>query len=584
MDVLSLTKQEFHKRLSSHVECIYGKENTEDIVNRILDVFVDLQPADLNVEADFVNQAWNESDIYLITYGNSFFYDSQKPLHVLYQFLMKYMKGVVSTVHILPFFPYSSDDGFAVTDYKQVNPELGDWNDINRIAQQFDLMADLVINHISSKSDWFQQFLNNKKPGSEYFIEADHTDDIAKVVRPRASELIQTVESPLGQKKVWCTFSADQVDLDFSNPDLFLEFISILRFYMEQGVRTIRLDAVAFLWKQLGTSCINLSQTHEIVKVLRLIIERYFSRALFITETNIPNIENLKYFGNSNEAHIIYNFSLPPLLLNAMWAGNSDYLVRWSMSLPPAPLGCTYLNFTASHDGIGLRPAEGMLSDSEIDSLVSGMRDFGGEVTSRAISDSGERPYEINITWMSAMQGTSAGKDGYQIERFLCSQIVMLGLEGIPAFYIHSLLAGENDYEKLAATNHKRSINRGQWDLEEVDSILSDYTSNSCKVFYELRRLIKVRSKQAAFHPNATQYTLHLGQSVFGFWRQSVNRDQSIFAIHNITNASQEISLANINLICTDTWIDLIAWDTIDLTGGVLVLKPYQCVWITNKA
>ncbi|MFK7815778.1 MAG: sugar phosphorylase [Gammaproteobacteria bacterium] len=584
MDVLSLTKQEFHKRLSSHVECIYGKEKSEDIVNRILDVFVDLQPADLNVEAEFVNQAWDEGDIYLITYGNSFFADTQKPLHVLFKFLMKYMKGIVSTVHILPFFPFSSDDGFAVIDYQQVNSELGDWDDVNCIAQQFDLMADLVINHISSQSIWFQQFLNNKQPGSEYFIELDDTDDIAKVVRPRASELLQTIESPVGNKKVWCTFSADQVDLDFSNPDVFFEFVRILRFYMEQGVRTIRLDAVAFLWKQLGTSCINLPQTHEIVKVLRLIIERYFPRALFITETNIPNIENLKYFGNSNEAHIIYNFSLPPLLLNAMWAGNSEYLVRWSMSLPPAPLGCTYLNFTASHDGIGLRPAEGMLSDSEIDSLVSGMQGFGGEVTSRAISDSGERPYEINITWMSAMQGTAGGKDEFQIERFLCSQIVMLGLEGIPAFYIHSLLAGENDYEKLAVTQHKRSINRGQWDLEEVDSILSDYTSNSCKVFYELRRLIKMRSKQAAFHPNATQYTLHLGQSVFGFWRQSVNRDQSIFAIHNVTNSLQEISLANINLICTDTWIDLIAWDTIDLTGGVLALEPYQCVWITNKA
>lgn len=583
MDVLRLTKQEFQNRLNSHVECIYGKDKSEAIVSKILDVFVDLQPAELDVESPTI-QAWSEGDVFLITYGNSVLSGTQKPLHVLYQFLMKYMKGVVSTVHVLPFFPFSSDDGFAVIDYQLVNPELGDWEDISRIAEQFDLMADLVINHVSAKSNWFQQFLNNKKPGSEYFIETDEAADIANVVRPRASELVQVFDSPHGKKNVWCTFSADQVDLDFSNPDVFMEFIRILRFYMEQGVRTIRLDAVAFLWKQLGTSCINLPQTHEIVKVFRLIIERYFPRVLFITETNIPNIENLKYFGNSNEAHIIYNFSLPPLLLNAMWAGNSDYLVRWSMSLPPAPSGCTYLNFTASHDGIGLRPAEGIMSDSEIDSLVSGMQGFGGEVTSRAISDSGKRPYEINITWMSAMQGTSAGKDEYQIDRFLCSQIIMLGLEGIPAFYLHSLLAGENDYEKYAATQHKRSINRGQWDLEEVETILHDYTSISCKVFYELRRLIKMRTKQAAFHPNATQYTLHLGESLFGFWRQSPNRDQSIFAIHNVTNTNQELSLSNINLICTDTWIDLIAWDTVDLSGGILTLNPYQCVWITNKA
>ena len=584
MDILRLTKEEFQNRLSSHIECVYGKDKSEVIVSRIIKVFEDLQPADLDNNTLVNDKAWDESDVFLIAYGNSILSDSQKPLKALYQFLIKYMKGVISTVHVLPFFPYSSDDGFAVIDYRQVNQELGDWGDIKRISQQFDLMADLVINHISSKSEWFQQFKNNEKPGCDYFIEADESLELAKVVRPRASSLLQEVEVSGAKKKVWCTFSADQVDLDFSNPDVFIEFVRILRFYMESGVRTIRLDAVAFLWKEIGTSCINLPETHELIKVFRLIIERYFPRALFLTETNIPNIENLKYFGNSNEAHIIYNFSLPPLLLNAMWVGNSDYLVRWSMSLPPAPFGCTYLNFTASHDGIGLRPAEGMLSDDEIDSLVSGMHNFGGEVTSRAINDVDKRPYEINITWMSAMQGTAAGKDEYQIERFLCSQIIMLGLEGIPAFYFHSLLAGENDHEKFEATRHKRSINRGQWNLEDVDLMLNDHTSYPCKVFYDLRRLIKLRSKQGAFHPNATQYTLHLGQSVFGFWRQSMNREQSIFAIHNVTNVIQELSLSNINLICTDTWVDLIAWDSVDLAGGVLSLKPYQCVWITNKA
>ncbi len=584
MDVINLTQQEFSKRLKSHIASIYGNDKSEEVVARILINFKDFQPEFIDSDNTMVNELWDEGDIYLISYGNTILSDSQKPLHALYQFLMKYLKGVVSTVHVLPFFPYSSDDGFSVIDYQRVNAELGDWDDIKRIGQQFDLMADLVINHISSSSKWFQQFLINKEPGCNYFIEVDKAEDTTSVVRPRASELIQTINTPLGEKNVWCTFSADQVDLDFSNPDVLIEFIKILRFYMQQGVRTIRLDAVAFLWKQLGTSCINLPQTHEIVKVLRLLIERYFPRALFITETNIPNLENLKYFGNSNEAHIIYNFSLPPLLLNTMWTGNCDYLVQWSMSLPPAPLGCTYLNFTASHDGIGLRPAEGILNNSEIDALVSGMQEFGGEVTSRAITDSGERPYEINITWMSAMKGTFLGADTYQVERFLCSQIIMLGLEGIPAFYVHSLLAGENDYDKYVATKHKRSINRGQWQFDEIDSVLSDYTSNTCKVFYYLQRLIKIRSKQTAFHPNATQYSLHLGQSIFGFWRQSVNRDQSIFAIHNITNTEQELSLSNINLICTDTWVDLISWDAINLEKSVLILKPYQCLWITNKA
>ncbi len=581
MDVLRLTNQEFNNRLHSHIRKIYGEEAALQVVEKILNIFSDLQPIK---EHDANLETWDQSDIYLITYGNSILSGSDKPLEVLHQFLIKYLKGIVSTVHILPFFPYSSDDGFAVIDYNQVNSELGDWNDIKNISQQFNLMVDLVINHISSESKWFKQFLNSEKPGCGYFVTADEKDDLSMVVRPRSSNLLQAVETKNGVKNVWCTFSHDQVDLNFSNPDVLIEFIKILSFYMRQGIRVIRLDAIAFLWKQIGTNCINLTETHEIVKVFRLIVERYFPRALFVTETNIPNIENLKYFGNSNEAHIIYNFSLPPLLLHAMWASTSEHLVRWSMSLPPAPTNCTYLNFTASHDGIGLRPVEGILSDDMTDALVTGMQTFGGQVTTRAITDAGERPYEINITWMDAMKGTIDGEDNYQLERFLCSQTIMLGLEGIPAFYIHSLLAGENDYESFAATNHKRAINRGQWDFDEVNQMLSDYTSKSCKIFHDLKRLISIRSKQAAFHPNATQFTLHLGASLFGFWRQSMDREQSIFAIHNVTNIEQPLSLSNINLICTDAWVDLIAWDTVDLSTEMITLQPYQCLWITNKS
>ena len=580
MDVLRLTKEEFQKRLLLNIEMVYGEQLSSKIVDEILTVFKDLQPAEV-IEDQI--EDWSQHDVYLITYGNSILSGTSKPLQILNRFLTKYLKGVVSAVHILPFFPYSSDDGFAVVDYMRVNPDLGDWQDIKNIAQIFDLMADLVINHISSKSEWFQQFIQNKKPGCNYFIEFNKDEDISKVVRPRSSNLLQEVQTSKGRRYVWCTFSADQVDVNFSNPDVLIEFIKILKFYLQQDIRIIRLDAIAFLWKKLGTNCINLPETHEIVKLFRLIIERYFPRVLFITETNIPNIENLKYFGNSNEAHIIYNFSLPPLLLHALWSGCSDYLVKWSMSLPPAPCNCTYLNFTASHDGIGLRPLEGILSDDMSDALIEGMRTFGGEITTRTISDEGERPYEINITWMDSMKGTYAGEDAHQIARFLCSQTIMLGLEGIPAFYIQSLLAGENDYQKLAETKQKRAINRGQWELEEIDQMLSDYTSNNCKVFHYLKRLIAIRSKQQAFHPNATQFTLHLGSNLFGFWRQSINREQSIFAIHNVTDVEQELSLANINLICTDTWVDLIAWDALDLKKDTYTLKPYQCLWITNK-
>ena len=584
MDALSFTDEQFYRRLHTHVLKIYDNTDSKDITNNLLAIFESAFPKISQNNHEIYNLNWSEHDVLLITYGNSIHSGSEKPLHVLYKFLMKYMKGVVNSVHILPFFPFSSDDGFAVIDYKKVNKELGDWNNIKGIADQFKLMADLVINHISTKSEWFKQYINGEEPGCHYFKEASSQDDISQVVRPRSSPLLQRIETSRGEKHVWCTFGFDQVDLNFSNPQVLIEIVAILKFYLDKGVQIVRLDAIAFLWKQIGTTCINLPQTHEVVKVLRLLCERFYPNVVFVTETNVPNLENIKYFGNSNEAHIIYNFSLPPLLLHSLWRGNSDYLTKWSMSLPPAPLGCAYLNFTASHDGIGLRPAEGILSDDEIDLLVSDIQQFGGEVTTRAISKTSERPYEINTTWMEAMKGTAKGLDNYQIERFLCSQIVMLGLEGIPAFYINSLFAAENDYEKFKLTKHKRSINRKHWEFAELQSLLFDDKSKSSKIFYELKRLISIRSKQAAFHPNATQYTLHLGPNIFGFWRQSINRDQSIFAIHNLTSSQQELFLSNVNLICTDNWIDLIAWDILDNSKDKILLQPYQCLWITNKS
>ncbi len=583
MDVLSLTDEQFTARLCSHISIIYQDIDSDSLAKEIIAVFEENKSNVILNDADNSQASWNEQDIYLITYADSIVSNNEKPLRTLNKFLMKYMRGVINTVHILPFFPYSSDDGFAVIDYKKVKPEVGDWSDITYISKQFKLMADLVINHISSKSDWFQQYIKGEKPGCEYFIEASPDDNLTKVVRPRTSPLLLEVETISVNKFVWCTFGHDQIDVDFSNPDVLLEYVSILHFYLTKGIKVIRMDAVAFIWKKIGTSCINLPETHEIVKLLRLVVERYFPNTVFITETNVPNLENLKYFGNANEAHVIYNFSLPPLLLHALWKGNAEHLSRWSMTLPPAPVGCTYLNFTASHDGIGLRPVEGILPENEIDDLVADMHKFGAESTSRAISGTAERPYEINITWFEAMKGDSQGADLWQFERFLCSQIVMLGLEGIPAFYLHSFLAAENDSENFAKTHHKRALNRKKWSLEQAEARINDFSTVSSKVFFELKRLISIRAKQAAFHPNSTQFTLKLGPSIFGFWRQSMDRTQSIFAIHNVTASEQELYLSNINLICTDTWVDLIAWDVLDLSANKVILKPYQCLWITNR-
>ena len=525
---------------------------------------------------------WDQRNTVMITYGDSLQIASERPLVTLKRFLDNCTENVLSGVHILPFYPWSSDDGFSVLDYSSVNDALGGWGDISAIAERYELMADLVINHCSSRSLWFQNYLKNQEPGSGYFYSASPEDDLSAVVRPRTSPLLREVDAIDGKRHVWCTFSPDQVDLDFRNPVVLKQFVSIIRQYLDAGIKIFRLDAVAFLWKIPGTACLNLEETHELVRLLRTLIEYARHDAILITETNIPNRENLSYFGNANEAHCVYNFSLPPLLVNALVSGDCSYLKQWMMSMPPAQNGTAYFNFIASHDGIGLRPVEGLLSDTELNCLIETMEAFGGHVSYRALEGGEKKPYEINISLFDALQGTVAGVDEWGEERFVCAHAVMLALEGIPGIYIHSLLGTRNDYERVENTGHYRAINRHQWDFNILIEVLADESSHHARVFSRLKSLLAIRARQAAFHPNATQFTLHLGTSVFGFWRQSIDRQQSIFCINNITNEVQFISLSDINMIDTQDWLDLISSARYPLPAGQLVLQPYQTVWITN--
>lgn len=530
------------------------------------------------------NTIWSEKDSYVITYGNTFIDGAHKPLDLLNDFLDKYLKDKISGVHILPYFPFTSDDGFAVTDYRSVNSALGAWEDIGRIAKDFSLMSDLVINHCSSQSMMFNEYLKGHEPYSRFFFEASPQDDLSLVVRPRAHPLLREVETVNGTRHVWCTFSHDQVDFDFSNPEVLNEFLRILRFHIDQGVRTLRLDAVAFLWKEAGTSCIHLHQTHEIVRLMRLLADYNEQPLTLITETNVPNFENLSYFGNRNEAHVVYNFSLPPLLLHALLNGTSKHLNAWQMSMPPAQLGCTYFNFTASHDGIGMRPAEGLLSAEEIDLMINTVQEFGGLVSMREGNDGLMHPYEINVALFDALQGTIKGQDEWNIERFLCSQTIAMGLEGIPAFYIHSILGTKNDHSGVEKLGYNRAINRHRWHYPEIMALLDDAETHHAKVFASIMEIIEIRTQQPAFHPNATQFTLQLADSLFGFWRQSMDRTQSIFALHNLTDEPVSVPALSLNLIGGESWSDLLSGEKIMEFEGNIEFAPYQCRWITNRA
>ncbi|WP_334049998.1 sugar phosphorylase [Alteromonas gracilis] len=578
--------EHLHDKVKHHLESIYADValdvSYETLATQLLNTIGIQQQTDIASPKSHHNY-WDEDDIVMITYGDSVMDENERPLVTLNKFLHRYCKNTVNNVHILPFFPYSSDDGFSVIDYSTVNEALGTWDDIEAIAKDYGLMTDLVINHCSARSAWFDNFIKGQGPGSDFFFTADPADDLSMVTRPRVSPLLRETETAEGTKHVWCTFSHDQVDFDFRNPKVLLAFIDIIKLYIDKGAKIFRLDAVAFLWKIVGTSCINLFQTHEVIRLIRTLIEHVDPSIIIITETNIPNRENLTYFGNANEAHAIYNFSLPPLLVNTLVSGDCTYLKNWMMSMPPAQNGTAYFNFIASHDGIGLRPAEGLLSDEEISDLVHAMQHFGGKVSWRASEHGQQKPYEINITLFDALQGTIKGPDKYQVDRFICAHAIMLGMEGIPGIYIHSLLGTSNDYEKVANTGQNRSINRKRWHFNELEALLDSPFSQHHKVLTRISQLIRIRKAQPAFHPNATQFTLQLGNQIFGYWRQSLDRKQSIFCISNISDEEQTILLSDINLIGTDNWIDLITRDEIALSSGFLQMKPYQVLWISNQ-
>lgn len=592
---MSVQAQTLRHRVLQHLSFIYEKISLEQTLESVTNSLMDAMRLAPESDAQLAkHDLWSEADVVLITYGDSIMCeslltgdaqaraDADKPLHTLKFFLDNYVKSHINSVHILPFFPYSSDDGFAVMDYASINPTLGDWEDVRDIAKDYHLMADLVVNHCSSRCVWFDNFLKESGPGHDFFRVVSPGEDLTHVVRPRTSPLIREVMRPSGPAGVWCTFSHDQVDFDFRNPAVLLEFVKIIRFYLDQGVRIFRFDAVGFVWKTSGTRCINLDETHEIVRLFRTLVEQADPNAVVITETNVPNLENLAYFGNANEAHCVYNFSLPPLLLNTMVTGSCRALKQWMMSMPPAQLGTTYFNFIASHDGIGLRPAEGLLSDEEIRHLINAMISFGGRVSLRTLANGETRPYEINIALFDAMGGTLEGPDKWGLDRFVCAHAIMIAMEGIPGIYIHSLVGTRNDYEKVEHTGHARSISRHRWNYSALCELLDDERTDHGKVYRRITALLDIRIHQPAFHPNSTQFTLHLGDRIFGFWRQDPRREQCIFCIFNVSPDAQVLTLADINLYSTDDWFDLISGDEITDQSATIPLAPYQAVWITN--
>jgi glycosidase len=516
---------------------------------------------------------FSQEDIVLITYGDSLLGEGQAPLVTLHNFANTYLKDAISAIHLLPFFPWSSDDGFSVMDFFAINPGLGSWKDIESIGGDFQLMFDYVVNHFSSKGKWFQNYLAGKNGYADFATEVDPATDLSQVTRPRSLPLLSEYKKHDDSTvHLWTTFSADQIDFNFKSLDVLEKMIEVLFFYVAKGAKILRLDAIAYLWKEIGTTCIHLSQTHDMVKLFRAVLDLVAPAVIILTETNVPHRENISYFGDGrDEAQMVYNFPLPPLLFYSFLKEDTTILSEWAKGLHLDSESNTFFNFTASHDGIGVRPLEGILQQEEIDNLVEVVKGTGGQVSYKRNPDGSDSPYELNITYVDAIL---ADAQSTRPEKFLASQAIQYVLPGVPATYIHSLLGSRNWLTGVKQTGRARTINRERLDAEEVVSALNDPSSFRARVFFPYINLIKTRREQKAFHPNADFEILEIDPKVFAIKRYC--QGQTIYALTNISSTSVPVSLSGYSV--PEEMGDLVLGEKFKTDS--FTLRPYQYVWL----
>ena len=521
----------------------------------------------------------SEKTSLIISYGDSVYSSQKGSIKVFHSFFKKNLKSYFDSIHFLPFYPSSSDSGFAVKDHYKIENRLGNWSDIKKISKSSNIMADMVINHSSARGLWFKNFLKNKRPGKDYFLTVNSKFNVSKVVRPRDHKLLKKINIFKKTDYLWRTFSPDQIDLNFKNPSVLLRFIKIMIHLINNGVTIFRLDAIAYLWKESATSCINLKQTHEIIKLLRIINNLLNIKTIIITETNLPENENLSYFGNNDEANWIYNFSLPPLLIHGFLFENSTYLNKWSKNLPSTKNGNSYLNFIASHDGIGIRPTEGIFYKKTLNDFIKRLKKNGSKFSFRKIQNKSKKIYEANITVANALKKSDYDKKGiFFLERYISAHAIMMSFEGIPAIYFNSLFGTSNDETKFVITGNNRDVNRYKWNLDNISKKLMNKKSKQSIIFNKLINLFAIRRKQKAFHPNAQRYNINLGSKIFAFKRVSIDKKQTIICITNLSSTFQKTPFKKLYY----GWKNIIG-PKIKIKKKTLILEPFETIWLSNK-
>lgn len=598
---LHLTFNNKYKSIALKLRYIYGeekgKETFEKIQRKMLD-FSKKKPTKLKYRDAYYQplDRFTQKDAVLITYPDSFQATDSPPLQVLRRFAVKRLINTFNTIHILPFYPSSSDRGFSVMNYKKVDSAFGTWDDISSLSKDFKIMLDAVINHVSSKGLWFKKFLQHNPLYENHFITFNRKDAIApeqmkKIVRPRTSPLLSKFTAKKKTIYVWTTFSSDQVDLNYKEPRTLLRIIDVLFKYITNGATIIRLDAVNYIWKEIGTSCINLKQTHVMVQLFRDILDLVAPSVSIITETNVSHPQNIKYFGNgSNEAQAVYNFALPPLVLYTFYRKNAKNISRWADRLDGISKYCTYFNFLSSHDGVGLMPAKRILPQREVSFLVKQAKLHGSLIQYKTLGSGKKAPYELNITWWNAINSDKSDeKEELMINRYLASWAIALSLKGICGVYYNCLFGTRNDTEAIKKSKTNRDINRKNFFVAELYKDIKNNTLTR-KVFDGMTSLLKTRSSSKAFHPSAEQRIIMQNDAIFSLIRTSIDSMESVLVLVNVSDKEQDFTVN-----CRDIRLNnrslynliskkkvLCQPKNISVNEFTLSLKPYEIAWIRS--
>lgn len=433
-----------------------------------------------------------ENKIMLITYADSMGQD----LKELKEILDQHFKEAVGGVHILPFYPSSADRGFAPLTYKKVDPNFGDWDDIQALKENYYLMFDFMVNHISRQSQYFRDFQQYKDDSkySDFFIRykdfwkngepTEKEVDLIYKRKPRAPYIDVEFEDGTTEK-IWCTFDEEQLDLNVES-EVAKNFIKEnLEFLAAKGASIIRLDAFAYAIKKAGTSCFFIEpDIWELLDYCKDILAE--KDVEILPEIHEHHSIQLKI---ADKGHPVYDFSLPMLLLHSIYSSTSKRLRDWLKKCP-----ANQYTTLDTHDGIGVVDVKDLMTDQEIEETREMLYKRGSNVKKVYSSEAYDNLdiYQINCSYYSAL--------GNNDDSYLLARAVQFFAPGIPQVYYVGMLAGENDIELLEETKVGRNINRHYYSKEEIDSEVKR------PVVQKLIKLMEFRNSYPAFDGD---YTIH---------------------------------------------------------------------------